>query len=1580
MARMAVVGMSCRFPGAVNIDEFWRILVSAKPQFAAVPESRWDHSVYYRPGDFRDPHSVYTDKVAFLSEIDRFAPAHYGIPPRRARTMDPQAKLYVDLAREALQDAGWERDGFDRASTGVFAGVTSLDHRDLSVAKITANLLADGSLHQGESDPELLASLHEATSSSLMPFNSFTIPGALANMVPCTVSEVLDLGGPSLSVDAACSSSLVALDTAIRSLRSGACSIALVGGVYLSISPSPMVAFARAGALSRDGVCRPFDERADGFVLGEGGAVLVLRPLEDAVAAGDRIYAVVTGVGSANDGRGGGPMTPQAQGQLSALRAAYRDAGITPGEIDLLEAHGTGTPVGDWTEIQAVGLLRAESRQQRPCYVSSSKALIGHTLSAAGAAGLVKAALALHHGVVPPQPADICVNGALKLNAVGLHLTTEPQLWPHDDVRRAGVSSFGFGGTNVHAVLESAPLSGPTLRSGQSVGEPTAAQSGARPAHKHDDDPWLFLLSAGSVPDLARHVEEIRRFVADTSDATAAAVARTLASRELLTARLAIVAATREELLDLLELAGRRLIEGAIGELAPGLYATSSPLPAEERKVAFAFPGQGAQRPGMLADLVRRFPLLAERAAELAKFTAEESEALPQTLAGLLWGRHEPHDDEAQAALTVTDVCQPGLGITGVSTTALLAACGIEPDITVGHSVGEFSAAVAAGAFDGRDAVAFMARRGAALAAAVPAGTGAMLAVQAPIAEADQVAAAVEGVWPACYNHAGQLVFSGSDETVQRLRDRCADQGIASVRLKVSHAFHSPLVAAADEAMAQTIADLPVTAPTRTFVSSVSGQVCEQPQEIRHLWARHNTAPVRFIEAVRSVADTGARFLVQVYGGDTLLRMARRSEAGAGLDLLPLTSGRSDGGRSFLTALGRLAVAGVPVDPAVLFAADARPLLSLPPSPLETSVYTVRTGGDRKRSTASPLPAAPAAVSSPESAVAEVTRPGTVIASPVPPRLPGEPSMNGLIEFLHAQLSLIQSFDPNGRNIPITGIPAPAAALLAEHVPEAAALTGRTPQLATSTPTQAPEQAAASFPAGEVETVVRSAIAKVSAYSDDFLRAEHVFATDLGFDSIMLAELAARLRKEWPDIEVGAAEMLTITSIGELITTVQSRLGTPLAAVPAQRTAASAAPEPTRKAPSAAVPSRPAADRRETADVRAFPEVLASLERTQRIASTSTHNPYFLQHEGTIRDTTRVGDRELISFSSYNYLGLSGHPAVAAAIAEAVDRYGSSVSAARILSGNRPLHEELDQGLAELVGAQDAVTLVSGHATNVTVIGHLMGSEDLILHDSLAHDSIIQGCRQSGAARQPFPHNDTATLDRILSQVRDRYRRVLIVVEGVYSMDGDTADLPALIALKEKHGALLMVDEAHSIGVMGKTGGGMAEFSGVAPDDVDVWMGTLSKSLASCGGYVAGRRELIKHFRYTLPGFVFSAGLPPASTAAALTALRLIREEPERVTRLHDNAKLFLRLATEAGVDVGTSEGTPIVPAITGDSMKALRLADRLYAQGISANPILHPAVEERLTRLRFFITSEHTEAQIATSVRILAEELAKLP
>lgn len=395
--------------------------------------------------------------------------------------------------------------------------------------------------------------------------------------------------------------------------------------------------------------------------------------------------------------------------------------------------------------------------------------------------------------------------------------------------------------------------------------------------------------------------------------------------------------------------------------------------------------------------------------------------------------------------------------------------------------------------------------------------------------------------------------------------------------------------------------------------------------------------------------------------------------------------------------------------------------------------------------------------------------------------------------------------------------------------------------------------------------------------------------------------------------------------------------------------------------------------------VEQFAEYRRLKTTMEQMKMTGVPNPYFTVHDGIVADKTVVDGRELISFASYNYLGLSGHPAVSEAAADSVRRYGTSVSASRLVSGEKPIHGELEKKLAKWIGVDDSILMVGGHATNETTIGHIVGEGDLILHDSLSHNSIVQGALLSGARRRPFPHNDFEALDRTLEELRDHYRRVLVIVEGVYSMDGDYSDVPEFIAVKKKHRAMLMVDEAHSFGTMGERGHGMAEHYGIDARDVDIWMGTLSKSAASCGGYIAGSSALIELLRYTAPGFVFSVGMPPAQVAAALAALETLDKEPERVERLRQRSTLFLDLCREAGLDTGDSGGTPVVPVITGNSMVALRLSNRLKADGVNVQPILYPAVDESAARLRFFLTSEHTEDQIRFTVERTAHHLAEL-
>jgi 8-amino-7-oxononanoate synthase len=398
---------------------------------------------------------------------------------------------------------------------------------------------------------------------------------------------------------------------------------------------------------------------------------------------------------------------------------------------------------------------------------------------------------------------------------------------------------------------------------------------------------------------------------------------------------------------------------------------------------------------------------------------------------------------------------------------------------------------------------------------------------------------------------------------------------------------------------------------------------------------------------------------------------------------------------------------------------------------------------------------------------------------------------------------------------------------------------------------------------------------------------------------------------------------------------------------------------------------------RPVAELRPDEAALPGAAELATIAAAAAHfgiaDPFFRVHDGIAGAETTIDGRRYANFSSYDYLDLNGDKRIAAAAKAAIDRYGTTVSASRMVSGERAIHRELERALADIYRAEDAVVLVSGHATNVSLLGTLLAPGDVIAHDALAHNSIVEGARLPGARRLAFPHNDPAAADRMLNEARPR--RALIALEGHYSMDGDVPDLTAFVAVARRHGAWLMVDDAHALGVLGARGRGSAEFAGIDPGDIDIWMGTLSKSLVSCGGYVAGRKTLIDYLKRRLPGFVFSVGISPSAAAAALAALRIFAAEPERVARLSRNAALFRDLLREGGIDTGVSIGAGIVPAITGSSIRAGRLAAALFARGINVSPILYPAVPERAARLRFFVTAGHSEAQLRETAQIVIEQ-----
>ena len=366
-------------------------------------------------------------------------------------------------------------------------------------------------------------------------------------------------------------------------------------------------------------------------------------------------------------------------------------------------------------------------------------------------------------------------------------------------------------------------------------------------------------------------------------------------------------------------------------------------------------------------------------------------------------------------------------------------------------------------------------------------------------------------------------------------------------------------------------------------------------------------------------------------------------------------------------------------------------------------------------------------------------------------------------------------------------------------------------------------------------------------------------------------------------------------------------------------------------------------------------------------------NPYFRVAERFGPGTAVIDGRECVHFSGYDYVGLGRDDRMHAAVRDAVEKWGTSASASRIVGGDLTVHRELERALADFVGTEDAIAFISGYGTNVSTVGHLFGPDDLILCDEFAHNSLVTGGCLSAARLRRFPHDDWEALDDVLSRTRSRYDKVLVLIEGAYSMDGDVPDLPRFVEVKERHGAVLMVDEAHSLGVLGATGRGVTEHFDLPRGAVDLTMGTLSKTFGSSGGFIAASHRVVEYLKYTTSGFVFSVGLSPQDSAAALTAVRILDAEPERVARLRSVSDLFRERCVAEGLDIGLSRHSAVVPVIQGNSERTLRLSSALFDEGINVLPILPPGVTEAQTRLRFFLTADHTEDQVLRTVEVMA-------
>jgi 8-amino-7-oxononanoate synthase len=1447
MTQIAIVGMDGRFPQAPDLDALWKLLLAGGDGIAEVPEQRWPVTDFYDAAG--GPGKSNTRNAGFLSDADAFDHEFFAIAPSEAAAMDPQQRLLLQTAWRALEDATIDPRAAAGSNTGVYVGVMASEWSSVHLtdfAHITAQ--------QGA--------------------------GAGYFMSANRLSYHLDLKGPSVAVDTACSSSLVAVHQACAALRTGACDQALAGGVNLVLTPALNIFYTQAGLSAPDGRCKPFSAHADGIGRGEGVAVLVLRRLADAVDAGLPIYAVIEGGAVNSDGRSNGITAPNRWAQKQVVMNACRDAGVEPAQIDFVEAHGTGTVLGDMIEAKALGDVHGRrSGREAPCAIGSIKGNIGHTEGAAGIAGLVKAALSLHHGILPPSRFADEPNPQLRLADNGLRLADEPTALP-GGVVRAGVSSFGIGGTNAHMVLASAPAT---------------QDAGDRPPSRA-----ILTVSSASRDGLGRAAA---RLADDLGASPAGRFGQLAYSSNRVKAsgrhRIAICAHDRDQ-------AAAALREAASDETSlSAVSGVARPISA-----GWLFTGQGSQYPGMSRALHDTCAVYRDALSAVDDAMAPH---LGRSIGELLF---EADDD----TINRTEFAQPAIFALEYAVAMALATAGVIPAWMIGHSVGEFAAAVIAGVFDLADASALIVARGR-LMQELPSGGG-MLAVRLDEAEAAELIAGEPALGLAAVNGPREVVVSGDVSALDRVRSELRDREVETKLLAVSHAFHSPLMSPAAAAFGEVAVQFAYRAPELPIYSTVRGRLLafDEPMDAGY-WVEQITAPVRFADAAGEALQADPTHLLEIGPRRILAPMLTRIQPESAMPALLPCPGPAATGNELDEVVAALYRDGL--NPAW----DA---LSEPEQrvPRRLSGYAFSTD---RRFWMQETPPDPGAAAPPPGA-----RSGPITVSRE------DPTMDGLIALFREQNAVLAALANNGG------------------------------ARGTSPAVDRPDRSSAPIAAGatQIAATVRAQAALVSGFPQDTLRDTDSLTGDLGFDSIMVTDLAGRITQALPGVTFDPGAFTWEATIGDLVAHLTGRPGT--AAVPADEAEA----VPVAVSADGAPPAAPAAEESRIED---FPEVREMSDRLRGAAALGLENPYFLVNDGVTRDTSVIDGKETINFSSYNYLGLSGHPVVTAAVQDAVARYGSSVSSSRLLSGEKPVHQELEAELAALIGTDDAIVLTAGHATNVSVIGHIIGPGDLVIHDSLAHNSIMEGAKLSGATRRPFPHDDAAALDEILTAVRHQYRRVLIVVEGVYSQDGDIADLPALIAVKQRHRALLMIDEAHSLGVLGAAGGGVGEHFGVDRADVELWSGTLSKSLASCGGYVAGSRELIQYLKYTTPGFIFSAGMTPANAAAALAALRQMRAEPDALVALQRNAELFLELARAAGVDTGESAGTPIIPCIVGDSLKTLKLSAALLRRGINVNPILYPAVPEELARLRFFVTSCHSEEQIREAVQALAEELALL-
>jgi acyl transferase domain-containing protein/NADPH:quinone reductase-like Zn-dependent oxidoreductase/NADP-dependent 3-hydroxy acid dehydrogenase YdfG/acyl carrier protein len=883
---IAVIGMGCRFPGGANSpDDLWRLLESGTDAIRDIPPERWNLSAYFDP-DHGKPGKMYVRSAGFIEDIDKFDAEFFGIAPREAAAMDPQQRLTLEVVWEALNDAGHPPEELSGSSTGVFLAVYSADYSRLQFSR-------------------------------LEDIDAYTVSGTAHGIAAGRLSYLLNLRGPSMAIDTACSSSLVAIHLACQSLRNGECSLAITGGANALLRPEDTISLCKWGVLAPDGRCKTFDASANGFARGEGCGMIVLKRMADALTDGDRIYGAIRGSAVNQDGRSAVLTAPNGLAQQSVLRQALKNARITPDQISYIEAHGTGTSLGDPIEVEALSAVLGQPRANgSTCRLGSIKTNVGHLEAAAGLAGLMKVLLAMKHGLIPPHLHFKKLNPLISLDGTCLTIGHEAVPWPATETTRfAGVSAFGFGGTNAHVILEEPPR---------------------LPARKRESRPttWLLPLSARNPKALADLVPKYARFLGGTAAQPPLADICFTASvrRWHHPARAAFVGASAEEL-------AARLLAFAADPKSAGPDAT-----AKLGKLAFIFSGHGSQWFGMGRALLEQETVFRD--------AMKKCDAALRSISGwsVLAELAAPKD---RSRLDDTEIFQPVLFALQTSLASLWCSWGIVPEAVVGHSLGEIAAAHVAGALKLEDAAKIVVHRGRLMQAA--SGQDAMTAVEISAAEAREIIA--RGGLRLCVgaiNAPNSITLSGSSSATDEFLAELSSRGISGKRLKVNCAFHSPAMAPSAAELVKLLAGLSPAAGTVPIYSTVTDRLIDGRRLDPDYWGRNILEPVQFAAAVEAVVEAGALTFLEISPHPVLassLKQCLEASGKSGSVLASLRRG-ADESATLLASLGSLYALGKEVDWKALYPHGGN-CVSLPIYPWQKERHWVKDSGPAESAAAS---------------------------------------------------------------------------------------------------------------------------------------------------------------------------------------------------------------------------------------------------------------------------------------------------------------------------------------------------------------------------------------------------------------------------------------------------------------------------------------------------------------------------------------------------------------------------------------------------------------------------------------------------